>query len=93
MSRKQYELTKYAIMIKKMKKKLKKRSTKIKKPLVEYTNLADKNLYITGVTGGLFPSIFTETVPEFERNKKNLWQSSKIHCQLLKKTLISYSKS
>ena len=52
---------------KKIEEKLKKRSTKTKKPLVEYKITTDNNLHITGK---LFEPVFTEVVPEVERNKK-----------------------
>ena len=51
-----------------IKKKLKARSNKIKKTLVEFGILTDINLYITG---SLLPPVFTETEPEVERNEKN----------------------
>ena len=67
LKKKQNELIKYAIMIKKIKEELKTRSTKIKKTLVEKITSTDINLYITG---GLFPPVFSETAPEVERTKK-----------------------
>ena len=48
MTRKQNELIKNAVLIKKRNEKLKSCITKIKKPLTEYKMVIDINLYITG---------------------------------------------
>ena len=52
----------------KKKEKLKTRSTKIMKHLVEYKTLADIYLLLKE---SHFPKFFTETAPELERKKKN----------------------
>ena len=69
-------------MIKKIKEKLKTRSTKTKKHLVGYKIVTDINLYITG---GLFPPLITATTLEVEKSMQKWWQISKIHRYILKK--------
>ena len=48
-------------------KKLKTRSTKIKKPLLNYETVADKKVELTG---SWFPPVFTETMPKVARKKE-----------------------
>ena len=55
-----------AIFISKIKKKLKTRSIKTKRPLVEHKTVTDSYLY---PARNQFLSVFTQTVPEFERTK------------------------
>ena len=52
---------KYAFLLKKKKEKLKTRSTKIMKHLVEFKTLADIYLFIKKTR---FPNVFTKTAPE-----------------------------
>ena len=68
LTRNQNELIKYAIIIKKIKEKLKTRSSKIKKSLVENKIVIDINLYNTG---NLFPPVFFEITPELREIRKN----------------------
>ena len=49
----------------KIKENVKRRSTKTKKPLVEYKAVTDINLKLVG---SQFPPDFTETAAEVERN-------------------------
>ena len=67
---------KYAIV-----KKMKTRSIKTKRPLIEHNTVTDNNLK---PTGNPFLPVFAETAPEVQRKKIKELRSSKINRYFLK---------
>ena len=77
LTRKQKEVRKISVLIK----KLKTRSTRKNKSLVEYKTVTDVSLLLRG---SWVPLLFTETAHEIERNMIKYWQISKIHQYFLR---------